>query len=157
MGCDGNGSLAVDAERLVALVRGLPPGEFAAIFRRRLSPAGLLRLVAALPTNRRDQLIERARQAGKPPSAATRPPLVCRSDRPIATAIRTARQLAGRSQAQLAQLLGVRQSCVSQWEHGQTEPSAEHLVDLLRVLPGLREQLDAAAAQPADPQSSAVL
>ena len=48
------------------------------------------------------------------------------------------------SQVELAELLGIRQSSVSQWERGATEPSTQNLLDLMRRLPGLAEALSTA-------------
>ncbi len=55
----------------------------------------------------------------------------------LGAAIRQARVGAGRSQAELAEVLGVRQSSVSQWERGSTAPAARHVLGLLGVL-GMR-------------------
>lgn len=41
---------------------------------------------------------------------------------------------AGRSQADVASALDVRQSSVSQWEAGRTAPSTRHLLGLMRLL-----------------------
>ena len=51
------------------------------------------------------------------------------------------------SQVELAAALGIRQSSVSQWERGATEPATQTLLDLLRVLPGLAYAIHAVAAQ----------
>jgi len=48
----------------------------------------------------------------------------------LSEAIRSARRRAGLSQVELAELLGVRQSSVSQWERGSTRPSTVHLLTL---------------------------
>lgn len=48
----------------------------------------------------------------------------------LSKAIRSARRRAGLSQVELAELLGVRQSSVSQWERGNTKPSTVHLLTL---------------------------
>jgi transcriptional regulator with XRE-family HTH domain len=48
----------------------------------------------------------------------------------LSKAIRSARKRAGLSQVELARLLGVRQSSVSQWERGSTKPSTMHLLAL---------------------------
>jgi DNA-binding transcriptional regulator YiaG len=82
-----------------------------------------------------------------------------RPDRPLATAIRTARQQARISQPRLARLVGVRQAAVSQWEGGRAEPSGLHMAALLRVLPELADLLDAegtraACGQPAETRAS---
>ncbi len=53
---------------------------------------------------------------------------------PLAEAIRQARQRAGLSQAELAELLGLRQSSVSQWERGVTKPKTVHLLALAAAL-----------------------
>jgi transcriptional regulator with XRE-family HTH domain len=52
----------------------------------------------------------------------------------LSEAIREARRRAGLSQAELAELLSVRQSSVSQWERGSTKPSTIHLLALTVVL-----------------------
>jgi len=52
-------------------------------------------------------------------------------DLPLADVVRRARKQAGLSQAELALLLGVRQSSVSQWERGSTHPSNRHLLQLI--------------------------
>jgi transcriptional regulator with XRE-family HTH domain len=52
----------------------------------------------------------------------------------LSEAIRAARRRAGLSQAELAELLGVRQSSVSQWERGSTKPSTVHLLALASAL-----------------------
>jgi transcriptional regulator with XRE-family HTH domain len=48
----------------------------------------------------------------------------------LSAGIRSARRRAGLSQVELAELLGVRQSSVSQWERGSTKPSTVHLLSL---------------------------
>ncbi len=149
MASDGHGPLVSDAERLLLeLVGGMPAGEFAGVFRQGLAAQALMRVIAALPTDRRDQLIDRARHASQPPPApGRRAAAVRRPQRPIATAIRAARQLAGLSQYQVAELVGVKQTSVSQWEWGHTVPSGLRMVRLLRALPDLGELLDMPAAQ----------
>jgi transcriptional regulator with XRE-family HTH domain len=52
----------------------------------------------------------------------------------LSEAIRAARRRAGLSQVELAELLGVRQSSVSQWERGSTMPSTVHLLALTAAL-----------------------
>jgi transcriptional regulator with XRE-family HTH domain len=52
----------------------------------------------------------------------------------LSEAIRSARRRADLSQLQLAELLGVRQSSVSQWERGSTRPSTVHLLALAAAL-----------------------
>jgi transcriptional regulator with XRE-family HTH domain len=52
----------------------------------------------------------------------------------LSEAIRTARRRVGLSQVELAELLGVRQSSVSQWERGTTMPSTLHLLALAATL-----------------------
>jgi transcriptional regulator with XRE-family HTH domain len=52
----------------------------------------------------------------------------------LSEAIRSARRRAGLSQVELAALLGVRQSSVSQWERGSTKPSTLHLLALAAKL-----------------------
>ncbi len=62
-------------------------------------------------------------------------------NRPLAAAIRLARRRADLSQGELAERLGIRQSSVSQWERGTTEPTGRRLVDLIGELPGLADML----------------
>jgi transcriptional regulator with XRE-family HTH domain len=50
--------------------------------------------------------------------------------------IRAARRRRGLSQQELADLVGMDQSAVSQWERGYTLPSVVHLLALIAVLPG---------------------
>jgi transcriptional regulator with XRE-family HTH domain len=76
----------------------------------------------------------------------------------LSKAIRRARRRAGLSQVELAELLGVRQSSVSQWERGSTKPSTVHLLSLasrlgcsLVELAGASETTTAAAAA-SDPE-----
>jgi transcriptional regulator with XRE-family HTH domain len=52
----------------------------------------------------------------------------------LSEAIRSARRRAGLSQVELADLLGVRQSSISQWERGSTRPSTMHLLALASAL-----------------------
>jgi transcriptional regulator with XRE-family HTH domain len=63
------------------------------------------------------------------------------TDRTLATAIRLARRRADLSQIELAERLGIRQSSVSQWERGTTEPTGRRLVHLIGELPGLADIL----------------
>jgi transcriptional regulator with XRE-family HTH domain len=79
----------------------------------------------------------------------------------LSEAIRSARRRAGLSQVELAKLLGVRQSSISQWERGSTKPSTVHLLALaarlgcsLAELAGAPEAT-AAAAGAADAQQGA--
>ncbi len=143
------------AARLLWLVRHLQPGEVAQTFRRGLSDAELLGVIAALPAQRRDSLLERARQASA--SAPGRwAPLERRPGRPLAVALRQARGRAGMSQGELAAaVLGVCQSAVSQWECGVREPSGRRLAVLLRVLPSLADLLaPPGCGQPAGTRAS---
>jgi DNA-binding transcriptional regulator YiaG len=130
-----------DAERLLRLVRRMHPTELADTFRRELSDPELLGVIGALPAKQRHALAARARLLGQP-DAGGQPASGPQADRPLATAIRTARQQAQISQQQLARLVGVRQPTVSQWERGVTEPAALHMAALLRVLPSLADMLD---------------
>ncbi len=62
--------------------------------------------------------------------------------------IRAARRTAGLSQGTLAELMGIRQSSISQWERGHTRPSLEHLVPLATALgTSLDELLDMASQE----------
>src|SRR5262245_47063499 len=63
------------------------------------------------------------------------------SNRPLAAAIRLARRRADLTQGELAERLGIRQSSVSQWERGTTEPTGRRLVALIGELPGLADIL----------------
>jgi len=133
------------AGRLVCLVRRIRPGEFARAFRRGLADPELMRVIGALPAERRRALSDCARPPGEPgPGVPDR-----RADRPLASAIRTARQQPGISQQQLAGMVDVRQSTGSQWGRGRTELSGVHMAVLLRVLPGLADLLDAQTASAA--------
>jgi DNA-binding transcriptional regulator YiaG len=73
--------------------------------------------------------------------------LVARPDRPLATAIRIARRKAELTQSEVAALLRVKQSSVSQWERGVTEPTGERLLLLVAVLPSLADALKAQAGR----------
>jgi hypothetical protein len=119
----------------------MAPGEFTRRFRDGLPAAALVRVVAALPTERFDELVKRADQSGS--AVRSRRPRSAEggADRPLATAIRVARQQAGLSQGELAEGLGVRQSSISQWERGATDPTGRRLVELMGRLPGLAEAL----------------
>ncbi len=133
------------AGRLVWLVRRRRPGELAHAFRRGLADPERMRVIGALPAERRRALSDRARPPGEPgPGVPDR-----RAGRRSAGAIRTARQQAGSSQQQLAGLVDVHQSTGSQWGRGRTEPSGVHMAVLLRVLPGLADLLDAQTASAA--------
>jgi DNA-binding transcriptional regulator YiaG len=132
-----------DAQRLLELVRGMPADAFVDLFRTGLPPAELLRVIGALPPDRRDALLDRAGEA-LPPDRPGRPGRGAGVS--LATAIRQARTRARLSQVELAAALGIRQSSVSQWERGATEPATQTLLDLLRVLPGLADALHAVAA-----------
>ncbi len=146
-----------DAARLLWLVRHLQPADLAQTLHTGLSDAQLLGAVAALPAQRRDSLLERARQASVPPPAPGRwAPLERRPGRPLAVALRQARGRAGMSQGELAAaVLGVCQSAVSQWECGVREPSGRRLAVLLRVLPSLADLLaPPGCGQPAGTRAS---
>jgi transcriptional regulator with XRE-family HTH domain len=71
----------------------------------------------------------------------------------LSEAIRSARRRADLSQLQLAELLGVRQSSVSQWERGSTRPSSVHLLALAAVLKASLLDFAAPAAEPESPPS----
>jgi len=129
-----------EAERLLRLVRRMRPGEFVRLFRRGLTDAELLRVIGALPAEQRGILAARARRLTLPHAGGTGP-AGRRGERPVATAIRSARQQAKLSQRRLGLLVGVRQSSVSQWEWGVNQPSGVHMAALLRVLPSLADLL----------------
>lgn len=80
-----------DAERLLRLVRHLHPGDFARTFHTGLSDAQLLGVIAALPSGRRDGLLERARHGSVPPAPGRWAPLERRPGRPLAVALHQAR------------------------------------------------------------------
>ena len=48
--------------------------------------------------------------------------------------IRKIRERKKISQGSLAALIGVTQSAVSQWESGKTMPTAQNIIDLVRIL-----------------------
>lgn len=141
-----HGPLATDAERLLLLVRRMNAAEFAGVFRHDLAASELMRVVTSLPTDRLNHLMDRARRPD-PPAPPETPDHPRHTKQSLASAIRTARKQAGMLQVELAAALGVRQSSVSQWERGSTEPSTQKLLDLMRVLPGVAEALSAAAAR----------
>jgi transcriptional regulator with XRE-family HTH domain len=64
-----------------------------------------------------------------------------KANRTLGAKIRAARRMAGLSQASLAELMGVRQSSISQWERGHTRPSLEHLVPLASALNASLDEL----------------
>jgi DNA-binding XRE family transcriptional regulator len=136
-----------DADRLLLVVRRMSAGELALIFRDGLSAQKLMSVITALPTDRLNELMDRARGLGLSEAPQHWP----RSeDMSLATVIRQARKRAGLSQVELAQGLGIRQSSVSQWERGLTEPSTQNLLDLMRALPGLADALGVMAARRAE-------
>jgi transcriptional regulator with XRE-family HTH domain len=51
----------------------------------------------------------------------------------LGLAIQTARRAAQMSQEEVASSVGVKQSSVSQWEHGLTAPKTRHLLLLLKL------------------------
>lgn len=152
-----HGPMLTDADRLLELVRRMNADQFVRTFRKGLPAQALMRVITALPAERLNQLMDRARSAAWTDKARVR-----RSQRgsagarPWATVIRTARTQAGMSQVRLAAALGIQQSTVSQWERGVIEPSTERLLDLLTVLPGLAEALPAIATQRAAKAGRAV-
>jgi DNA-binding transcriptional regulator YiaG len=122
----------------------MAPGEFTRRFRDGLPATALVRVVAALPSERLDELAERAHRSGSAASSRRRS-REGGPDRPLATAIRVARQQADMSQGELAERLGIRQSSVSQWERGSTEPTGRRLLDMMGELPGLAGALKGSA------------
>ena len=48
--------------------------------------------------------------------------------------IKWARELAGLTQEQLAEIIGVSRTAVVRWESGETYPSIDHLIELTKVL-----------------------
>ena len=148
------GPLLTDADRLLELVRRMNADQFARTFRKRLPAPALMRVITALPTERLNELMDRARRAAW--MGRTRVQRGSPGATPWATAIRSARVRAGMTQVQLAVALGIGQPTVSQWERGVIEPSTERLLDLLAVLPGLAEALPAMAARRAAKAGSPV-
>ena len=144
-GPDAPGRTITEDDRLLWVVRGMAPGEFTRRFRDGLPAAALVRVVAALPSERLDELAKRAHRSGS--AAPSRRPRSREggADRPLATAIRMARQQASMSQGELAEHLGIRQSSISQWERGATEPTGQRLLALMGELPGLPEALKSAS------------
>ena len=132
-----------DLGAVVGWLRDLPPAGLAKWLRTGLTGDELGHLVAALPHDRRAALA-----AAAAPARRLRPaPQQARdATSPTAAALRAARQRTGLSQAELAELLGVRQSSVSQWERGLTVPSGPHLVRLLGELPALAALLASGTA-----------
>ncbi len=131
---------ATDTHRLLALVRHMNAHTFTQTFRNGLSSDALLRIINALPTDRRTALTDHARTRRDPQPRHRQPPEP-HPDELLATVIRTARKRAGMGQAELAATLGIRQSSVSQWERGLTEPSKTHLTALMRILPSISDDL----------------
>ena len=48
--------------------------------------------------------------------------------------IRQARELAGLTQEQLAERIGVSRTAVVRWESGETDPTIDHLIEMTTVL-----------------------
>src|SRR6266540_5120050 len=97
----------------------------------------LVRLVRELPPDRQAALAALASEAGVAARGLYGRTQRRPSARPLGAAVRTARTRAGLSQQALAELVGVRQSAVSQWEREAVEPSGRRMASLYRVLPGL--------------------
>jgi DNA-binding transcriptional regulator YiaG len=137
-----------DAERVLWAVRRMSAEGFARVFREGLSAQGLMTVITALPGDRLNGLMDRARrQAPRQPAPHLAKPS-------LADAIRSARVEAGMSQVEVAAALGVRQSSVSQWERGVTKPLTANLLALMRLLPGLAGQLGDAADDASKPRVS---
>jgi Helix-turn-helix len=141
---DTPGPTVAEDDRLVWVIRGMAPGEFTRRFRDGLPAVALVRVVAALPAERFDELVKRADRSGSAVPARRPRSREGGPDRPFAAAIRVARQKASLSQGELADRLGIRQSSISQWERGATEPTGRRLVELMGQLPGLAEALKGA-------------
>ncbi|HZD74286.1 MAG TPA: helix-turn-helix transcriptional regulator [Actinomycetota bacterium] len=154
MAADARGPMVTDAHRLLEVVGRLSTWEFARLFREGLSSAELMQAITALPTGRLNGLMEHVRRSGAHASSLSAQREFA-SRGWLATKIRQARKRAGMSQVELAAALGIRQSSVSQWERGVTEPSTQNLLDLMSVLPGLAEILTATTAQRANPGGEA--
>lgn len=138
-----HGPILTGADELLLVVRRLDADTFASVFRKQLSDADLMSIIGALPKERLGRLAAYARGVRREP----RTPQVNRPDRPMAQAIRAARKRAGMNQWELARALGIRQSSVSQWERGLTEPTGQRVIELIRVLPGLADILKAQVAR----------
>jgi DNA-binding transcriptional regulator YiaG len=138
-----NGPILTDAEELLLVVRRLDADAFASVFRKQLADVDLMRIVSALPKERLSRLAAHARSAQRTPHT----PEEHQPGQPLARAIHSARKRAGMSQVELADVLGIRQASVSQWECGQTEPTGQRVIELLRVLPGLADILKAQVAR----------
>jgi DNA-binding transcriptional regulator YiaG len=135
------GPMLTDADRLLLVVRRMHTSEFARVFRDGLSAQGLMTVITALPGDRLNDLMDRAR--GTTPTVRKRERA---QGSPLKVAIRAARKRAGMNQKELAAAVGVRQSSVSQWERGLTRPSTTNLLDLMRVFPGLADALPPVSA-----------
>ena len=48
--------------------------------------------------------------------------------------IKLARELAGLTQEQLAEIIGVSRTAVVRWERGETDPTLDHLIEMTMVL-----------------------
>jgi DNA-binding transcriptional regulator YiaG len=133
--------MTTEDDRLVRAVRRMAPQEFTRRFRDGLPASALVRVVAALPAERLDELAEHVQRSES--AAPSRPPglQTGATERPLAVAIRNARRQASMSQGELAERLGIRQSSISQWERGTTGPTARRLVELMNVLPSLADGL----------------
>ncbi len=144
MPADDHGPMIADADRLIWLVRGMAASEFTRRFRDGLPAAELMGVITALPSDRLNELTDRARQAGADSHDVSHTRKQDH-DLALAGAIREARKRAGMSQGQLAEALGIRQSSVSQWERGSTAPTGRRLRVLVREFPELAEALKAGA------------
>jgi DNA-binding XRE family transcriptional regulator len=133
--------MLTDAHRLLLVVRRMSADAFVRVFRNGLSEQALMTVITSLPTDRLNELMDRARSAPPRPVKPPQPRDPAERLPAMAVVIRSARKEARMNQWELARAVGVRQSSVSQWERGVTQPSARNLVDLLRVLPGLAERL----------------
>ncbi len=69
--------MITDADRLVWLVRRMSAEEVARVFRDGLQASELMRIITALPTDRLNDLTDRARQPSGEQRAALGPPTVC--------------------------------------------------------------------------------
>ena len=52
----------------------------------------------------------------------------------VGNRIRQARVLAGLTQEQLAEMIGVSRTAIARWETAEAEPTLDHLLDLTRAL-----------------------
>jgi len=109
-----HGPMLTDADRLLELVRRMNADAFARTFRKGLPAKAFMSVITALPTDRLNELMDRARSAAWMDRTRVRGPQTGSAGAtPWATVIRAARKQAGMSQVELAAALGIQQSSVS--------------------------------------------